>query len=509
MQNPPVYLIFSGSYWSTSQGQTDQSTLLNATQNILSGPYLTGLTQYGASGTATFANSYDDSNTLAISFSSSSKTYKQPTAATLQSYVTQANTSNSGPALNPNAIYIVVSDPTSSNGDGLGQNYPLSSSNSIHMIWLGTTSSNGSVVQDGFTSILSQELADLISHPDSKGISVTPSSKLPASVKGPFANPNEIGDYEPAAPGQTAYGYRLNGDLVQPYWSAQDYGFIVPDGNSQDFYLNSIWNGSKFTNHYNLALVGDQFGANYNDTIQVGSSGNGVQATLNGETVTFDPNVISSVSVYPGGGKNSVQQSAVPAGVSVNVQNGTSLLLPGQALGVGGTLISSNGQYELALQGDSNLVLYRVADGTALWASNTVGKGATEATMQSDGNFVLYNSKGAAVWASNTNGNPGSYLSMQIDGNLVIYKQSSLWSSKTRQPRFPRRSAGRPAPRSSAARRWTSAKASFPETGCSSSPCKATATSCCLGCRMARCCGLPTRRGRERPRPSCRATATS
>jgi hypothetical protein len=62
-----------------------------------------------------------------------------------------------------------------------------------------------------------------------------------------------------------------------------------------------------------------------------------------------------------------------------------------------------------------------------LWASGTNGSGAVRATMQTDGNFVLYNAQGQAVWATRTNGNPGAYMIMQGDGNLVIYAANGTW----------------------------------------------------------------------------------
>ncbi len=54
------------------------------------------------------------------------------------------------------------------------------------------------------------------------------------------------------------------------------------------------------------------------------------------------------------------------------------------------------------------------------------------AVMQSDGNFVLYQTSGGAVWSSGTNGHSGAQLRMQTDGNLVIYHGSTpIWSAST------------------------------------------------------------------------------
>ena len=106
----------------------------------------------------------------------------------------------------------------------------------------------------------------------------------------------------------------------------------------------------------------------------------------------------------------------------------------------------------IVMQPDSNLALYS-ASGQALWssftgriappppppppASDTLSPGATldsgqrlatganQAVMQSDGNFVLYNSQNRALFQTRTAGRPGSRLVMQTDGNAVIYSTSN------------------------------------------------------------------------------------
>jgi hypothetical protein len=87
------------------------------------------------------------------------------------------------------------------------------------------------------------------------------------------------------------------------------------------------------------------------------------------------------------------------------------------------------------MQADGNLVLYRVDNGVALWASNTPGQPVTHTVMQSDGNLVCYDNNGRPYWATNTNGNPGAWLLVQDDGNLVVYSAGgvALWASNTVQ----------------------------------------------------------------------------
>jgi len=112
-----------------------------------------------------------------------------------------------------------------------------------------------------------------------------------------------------------------------------------------------------------------------------------------------------------------------------------SALYAGERLNNGETLISENGLFKLGLQGDGNLVLYRLmaADHRDLWATNTNGRDVARANMQRDGNLVLRGPDSNAVWASGTDGNPGAFLQLQDDGNVVIYSSDHevLWATET------------------------------------------------------------------------------
>lgn len=94
-------------------------------------------------------------------------------------------------------------------------------------------------------------------------------------------------------------------------------------------------------------------------------------------------------------------------------------------------LRSPDGRYRFVMQQDSNLVLYGPS-GRALWASNTVGRGADHVRMQGDGNLVIYTAKGKPIWASNTAGHYKAHLVVQNDGNVVIYEgKTPLWATGT------------------------------------------------------------------------------
>jgi hypothetical protein len=108
-------------------------------------------------------------------------------------------------------------------------------------------------------------------------------------------------------------------------------------------------------------------------------------------------------------------------------------LEPGETLALNQSLTSPSGVWQLSMQMDGNLVLYRAENMQAVWATNTNGQDVQHAVMQqTDGNFVLYLFNGQPAWASDTAGNPGARLILQDDGNLVVYlAQRAIWSTGT------------------------------------------------------------------------------
>ncbi|MFQ6554114.1 hypothetical protein AAD018_017360, partial [Aestuariibius insulae] len=108
-------------------------------------------------------------------------------------------------------------------------------------------------------------------------------------------------------------------------------------------------------------------------------------------------------------------------------------------------LASDNGRYRALLQSDGNFVVYdtSLSDGwdpeAAIWASDTVtGQPGGTVRMQPDGNLVVQNGEGAPVWDSATYSQTATVdrsfrLLMQDDGNLVVYDDATsqaLWSSQ-------------------------------------------------------------------------------
>ena len=116
----------------------------------------------------------------------------------------------------------------------------------------------------------------------------------------------------------------------------------------------------------------------------------------------------------------------------------SNVLGPSQTLNQNNSLRSSSGMYELRMQDDGNLVLYRAGQANAVWNAwesnwKFPGDHPNEAAvkMQDDGNLVIY-SHGRAMWESNSsNAITNTYsLTLHDDGNLVITDSGNpIWEN--------------------------------------------------------------------------------
>jgi hypothetical protein len=118
---------------------------------------------------------------------------------------------------------------------------------------------------------------------------------------------------------------------------------------------------------------------------------------------------------------------------SADAAAGTSVLMPGEQLYAGQSLV--NGQYTMAMQTDGNFVLY--SGSQSLWQSHTYNNLNAWVVMQTDGNLVVYSpgpTNVHALWQSGTYNQPGDRLVVQPDGNAVIYNSnytSAPWATNT------------------------------------------------------------------------------
>lgn len=106
------------------------------------------------------------------------------------------------------------------------------------------------------------------------------------------------------------------------------------------------------------------------------------------------------------------------------------VLAPNSPLHVNVPVPSCNGNYELVMQGDGNLVLYGPS-GAATWHTVTHGNVGASAVFQGDGNLVVYSAWGNPLWHAGTHGNPGAELVVSNSGAVQVRSASgnTLWSS--------------------------------------------------------------------------------
>jgi pimeloyl-ACP methyl ester carboxylesterase len=102
-----------------------------------------------------------------------------------------------------------------------------------------------------------------------------------------------------------------------------------------------------------------------------------------------------------------------PGGAPSSTLSGGERLYPDQFVR------SPNGAYTLTYQMDGNLVLYGPQGD--VWSSSTHGSSPGFATMQGDGNLVVYRGDGVPIWATDTPDIPGAELRVQDDGYIVLY----------------------------------------------------------------------------------------
>ena len=112
-----------------------------------------------------------------------------------------------------------------------------------------------------------------------------------------------------------------------------------------------------------------------------------------------------------------------------NTRTLATVLRPKAHLGPGQFLVGTGGE-RLLMQPDGNLVVYRGS--TALWSTSTYVRGSY-ATVQTDGNFVVFTPQRKPVWASNTNGSGSSNrLAVAGDGNVkLLTGRGVAWQTYT------------------------------------------------------------------------------
>lgn len=202
VRNVAVQLLFWGSAWQNNPSPTT-ARVIGAVSTILSGPYMTGLIQYGV-GPGSLQNAgivtgADPSNP----FSDSS----------VQSMIGSLISQGSIPQASPENLYLVIAPANvggTQNSVGYHSFFTAGSPNTWPFAWYGWVTHTGTLAS--LTPTLTHELAEAVSDPDGAGIQVNPRNS---------SSWNEIGDV-------CCSTHRVGGVLVQSYWSQRDKACIVP-----------------------------------------------------------------------------------------------------------------------------------------------------------------------------------------------------------------------------------------------------------------------------------------
>ncbi|BHO53507.1 peptidase S53 [Burkholderia contaminans] len=236
------------------------------------------------------------------------------------------------------------------------------------------------------------------------------------------------------APTSPIYGGYINaGTILKPgqivYSPSRSHALAMQDdGNLVLFNAANgaaIWNSGTYGNIGAHAV----FQADGNFVIY-GASGNALWYSATNSAsfgqylaVQDDGNMVIYRSSFP------VFATSTGSSVYTNSTSGPAVWAGGVTLGSGQSLTSGNGANVVTMQRDGNLVLAR--QGVAQWSSGTYSHPGAFATMQTDGNLVVYSPTGVPLWYSGTSGYSGAVTAVQDDGNIVIYTRQPRWSTNT------------------------------------------------------------------------------
>jgi hypothetical protein len=300
-----IYLIFWGSYWADSNGQAYARRIEKSLDPMfLNSPYLNSLTQYGVHARAGEGPALPDREAVAFNYTDPNDLFN-----TTELYLAAISGFQRGLPYDNNAVYFVVTGPDKSlvgHPDDQAEHsfWYLDQANTRPFAY-GWISTDGML--DSATTLLSHEVVETLTDP-----------RLDAWRDYTVPPPdNEIADRE-----AQLYTYRVNGYLVQAYWSQADGAYKVDNGTYQTFYRNYNPNDNVLTRGQ-LVINGDQLGYGYDDTISIEvNAAGGVSVNLNGEVVNFEPDAIDDIVVNTGAGTNYVYVNNEVQGVNLTINDG-------------------------------------------------------------------------------------------------------------------------------------------------------------------------------------------
>ncbi len=236
-------------------------------------------------------------------------------------------------------IYVVITPPGVTGGD-VGFNEPSDAGTfGYHeVVWVSTRWINSNDPAQGIDQNFSEhgfshEIVEAMTDPFGPlgGTHISKGANWPANDGN-----SQICDKEPDG----SYYYRVggpNGVLAQAFWSQNDGGFIVPDGNSLVMDLTGNWNGpNDFL--YKCALTINT-GQNGTPTAYAGNEqitmstvpiagGTGIQVVMDGETFDFEPGYISSIKINVNSQVN-IDVDSLPSNTPLTINQPTAVEIGG------------------------------------------------------------------------------------------------------------------------------------------------------------------------------------
>jgi hypothetical protein len=296
IEHADVELIFWGAGWNSGVGPTLRTNLTAAAGRIVSGPFLTLLSQYRSTiGPGSVVDA------LTIASSSPPSTFTDSQVQTML----RTNIGNGtlpDPGGDSQLLYMVIPQPGSIAPGNIGgeHNSALSGTTRFHYGWTINDSRQSTI-----TNIFSHELMEAASDAEP---SFRPGLIIPATN-------DEVCD---GVPNLQNYTYVLNGDVVQACIDGQNNAYSVADGNTQNFSI---------TTGHSLIINGDQL-ADPNDTITLDLSGSATRVTLNGEAALFAASGafgVTSIVINSGHGDDTINidQTSAARPVTINLGDGT------------------------------------------------------------------------------------------------------------------------------------------------------------------------------------------
>jgi hypothetical protein len=287
----PIYTIFWGSYWYTGAGQAQASRIENALNPMFrDSTYLDGLHQYGVQHRARVPNS---GTVDVFNYSDPANLFTKRDVQDIAAYAIQ-HQGLPGPDDSNPGVYFVITAPGAQYQDpnaGGWHYYGYVGDNRFYYGWISTDS-----ILDDSTAFLSHEVIETMTDPNLNAWHVDPT--------GDFGD-RELCDGE-------FHDHRVNGYLLQAYWSEADEAFEFSDTNRQEFF---VVDGM-------LYVIGDQLGQPYNDTVFVDvNSLGGAWLNLNGEVESFDLGRVTGLTVSTGGGFNIIRVNNEALNLNLTINN--------------------------------------------------------------------------------------------------------------------------------------------------------------------------------------------